>query len=307
MKYIRPFFEGKNRMIQILFLLVFVLAGTIVFSALGQLIAYAVYHTMNMYDASNPAGFIRITQAFGSVGMFLAPALLFAFCQDGKLLSYNDARQKPYYLLVNITLVLSIVIIPLIAAIAQWNESLQLPQSLSRLNEWMRHLDEEASSIMTILTFNHTYGTLIANLFVMALLPALCEEFIFRGTIQQFIFKWSNKPHLAIWVTAVLFSIIHFQFSGFVPRMLLGAYLGYLFYWSRSIWLPFLAHFLHNALSLIIEYTFQGRGIYVDQMNYTEIRGAMPLTVTCGILTAMSLVFMWRVQKEIHYGEDKKL
>ena len=102
-----------------MFLLLFIVVGTIVFSGLGSLIAYGVYHTYNMYEAADPAGFVRITQAFSSIGMFLAPALMFAYAHDRKWLRYNDGDRKPHYLLVNVTLLLSIVILPIVALLSE--------------------------------------------------------------------------------------------------------------------------------------------------------------------------------------------
>ena len=200
----------------------------------------------------------------------------------------------------NVTLLLSIVILPVVALLSQWNQAIELPKSWGALQQWMADMDTKAEELTTLLTFKHSYGTLLANILVLALIPALSEEFMFQGTIQAFLTKWTCKPHLAIWITAVIFSLIHFQFSGFVPRLLLGAYLGYLFYWSRSLWLPILAHFLHNALSLLVDFSFQGRGISLDDMKFTDIHGAIPLVISCSVVTFVSLIFLWRTQKELN-------
>jgi hypothetical protein len=275
-------------------------AGAFVFSALGLLVSSAIFHTMDPYSASDSATYIRITQAFSTIGTFLVPALLFAYCQDGKWFHYNKADRQPYYLLVNVTLVLSIVILPIVAILNQWNQALTLPESMSGLEEAMKRLEAKSEDILQLLTFNHTYATLAANLLVLALLPAVCEEFLFQGTLQVFISDKSGKPHLAIWLTAFIFSTIHFQFYGFIPRLLLGAYLGYLFYWSRSLWLPILAHFLHNALSILVEFTLAGRGILTDEMEFTQVKGSIPLLISCAVVTFISLAFMWRIQKDYY-------
>lgn len=303
MDFAKPFFAGKHWFVQLLWLVLFVFLASIVFSGIGELIAYAVYGTLDMYEAASPAAYIRIVQTFGSIGIFLAPALLFAYCQDRKWLSYGSANRKPHYLLVNITLLLSIVILPLVAVTEQWNQSLQLPESMANVQQWMRAMEDRAEEMMTLLTFEHSNTTLILNLIVMAAIPALCEEFLFRGTIQSFLQKQTGKPHLAIWITAVIFSAIHLEFFGFFPRLLLGAYLGYLLYWSRSLWLPILAHFLHNALSLIITFSLQGRGVIVEDVEFTEVSGAKILAVSCAVVAAMSLVFMWKTQKELNANQ----
>lgn len=302
MDYIKPFLAGKHWVVQLACLLLFVLVGGIVFSGLGMLVTQAVYHTMDMYKASSPADFIRISQAFSSIGMFLVPALLFAYGQDKKWLNYQSANKKPHYLLVNMTLLLSIVLLPLVAVMEQWNQSVQLPESMSKIQQWMQAMEEQQETLLTFLTFEHSNANLILNLIVMAVLPAVCEEFFFRGTLQTFLQEKSRKPHLAIWISAFVFSAIHLQFSGFLPRFLLGAYLGYLFYWSRSLWLPILAHFLHNALSLIVMFSLQGRGVILEEVKYSEIRGAKTLAISCAVVAAMSLVFMWKTQKELNQG-----
>jgi len=299
MRYIRPLLEGKSFIVQLLVLVILILVGSTVFSSLGQLVAYAFYHTMDWQTASNPAAFVRITQTFGSIGMFLCPALFFAYFQDGQWLNYNSANRRPHYLYVNTVLVLSIALLPVVAILEQWNMSMHLPESMSGLEQWMVKMEESMGSVMDTLMSDHSYATLFINIIVLALIPALCEEFLFRGTIQALFTKQWGKPHLAIWITAIIFSAIHLQFYGFLPRMLLGAYLGYLFYWSRSLWLPILAHFLHNALSILVSFTFMGRGIDIDNMRFTDIHGSTTLVFSCAVVTAMGIVFMWRTQKEL--------
>ncbi len=297
--FIRPFFEGKKKGIQLLFLLLFMVAGTIFFSIIGGGLAYLVSGGGGSSVLVQSPLAIWISQSFSSVGMFLLPALLFSYCQDKHLLQYNKANRKPYYLLVNVTLLLSIVLLPLVAALSQWNEGIRLPEALSGLQRWMDTTAAQAEHVMKVLTSRHTYGTLAVNLLVLAALPALCEEFLFRGTVQVFLSDWLKRPHLAVWVTAVLFSLAHLQFDGFIPRLLLGAYLGYLLLWSRSLWLPVLAHFLHNALTIIADFTLQGRGIFMDEIRFTDIKGSAMLIVTCSLITVLSLLFMWKTQKDL--------
>lgn len=303
MDFIRPFFEGKNRFVQILFLLLFMLGGALIFNALGQLIVLIAYPDSNLNEALNSPGYLRLTQILSSIGLFLMPALLFAYCHDKKWFTYNALDTKPHFLLVNMVLLLSLTLLPLVALLSQWNQAVKFPDALSRLEHQFQSWEAAAERIQSILMMKHTYPTLIANLLVMAVLPALSEELMFQGTIQVFLTDLSKKPHLAVWITALIFSIIHFEFYGFLPRLLLGAYLAYLFYWSRSLWLPILAHFLHNALSILIDFTLQGRGLNTDNIRFTDFRGAVPLVITCTVVTVMGLVFMWRIQKDLKEGK----
>ena len=95
---------------------------------------------------------------------------------------------------------------------------------------------------------------LLLNLLTVGVVAALGEELVFRGIVQQQMNKFVQNPILSIWITAIIFSAIHMQFVGFLPRMILGAGLGYLFYWSRSLWLPILVHFLFNSLQVVAYY-----------------------------------------------------
>lgn len=299
MKLVNPPLAGKKPVVQLVILVLLVALGLCFGSSIGTLLNSMIFHTTVVKEASNPAAFLRVSQVCVSLFTFLFPALLFAWMQDGKTLHYNDADRKPHYMLVNVALVLSIVLLPLVAVITQWNQAVHLPESMAKLESALRTMEDAAKAMTNLLTFNTSYDVLMLNLLVLALIPALCEEFLFRGTLQSFLHKWSGKPHLAIWITAVVFSAVHLQFFGFIPRLLLGAYLGYLYYWSRSIWLPVLAHFLHNALSLIVEFTFLTRGIFIEDVEITKVQGGTTMVIGCAVVAAMSLVFMWRVQKDL--------
>jgi membrane protease YdiL (CAAX protease family) len=123
----------------------------------------------------------------------------------------------------------------------------------------------------------------------MALLPSLFEEFLFRGTLQPFLTKWFVNKHIAIIVTAFIFSAIHLQFFGFFPRFLLGIYLGYLFLWGKSLWLPILAHFLHNAISLILDSVAQQKGIDLESVELVQISGFVPIVILCTIFVGWGI------------------
>ena len=110
---------------------------------------------------------------------------------------------------------------------------------------------------------------LAVNLILIAIIPALAEELLFRGCVQQVMKEWFRNVHVAIWVTAFIFSFIHFEFYGFLPRLLLGAMLGYLFYWSGSLWVPIIAHTLNNGLQVLLSYLYD-HGMIAFNINSDE-------------------------------------
>lgn len=272
------------------------LGGLLLFSSLGSLVILLIYHTPSMMDASDPVTAIRISQTFASIGTFLLPALLFAYCQNRQWFDYNAANRRPSTSMTNIVLILSITLLPVVSVLSTFNMFI-MPQE-GAVAEFMRDLEEAANHILEMLTSRRSSWDLISNLLVLAVLTGVCEEFLFQGALQPLMMKWTKNPHIGILVTALIFSVLHFQFYGFIPRFALGVYLGYLFYWSRSLWLPILAHVLHNALSILVDFTLQGRGIDTDNLQFTDIHGSIPVIISCTLVSAMGIVFLWRTFRD---------
>ena len=199
--------------------------------------------SMMQFTSQSEIDAVKFIQMFSAIGLFITPTLLYAYLCDFDLkLMLNFNRQ---------TLILAIAIMilinPFIAFIYEWNMSFNIP-------DWMLVFDDNAENITKYFLKMNTLGDLVFNLLVMAIIPAIGEELLFRGCLQQKMSKWLGKPHAAIIVTAFLFSAIHMQFQGFLPRFVLGLVLGYLFYWSGSLWLPVIAHFLNNAIAITFAY-----------------------------------------------------
>jgi membrane protease YdiL (CAAX protease family) len=129
--------------------------------------------------------------------------------------------------------------------------NMQLP-----LPEWAKTLEEGATEMINALLTMDTPFEFLINLVIIALVPALGEELLFRGVFQKVLSNILKKAHLAIWITAFLFSTMHMQFEGFIPRFLLGGLLGYLFFWSKNLWVPIIAHFFFNGIQVAAKYFF---------------------------------------------------
>jgi membrane protease YdiL (CAAX protease family) len=207
-----------------------------------------------LFECSENIHFLRFVQCVNSITLFLLPALLFSKWVTGNFWSYSSADTIPKKQMFLIVTGLSICILPVTAVLAYLNELIQLPEFLEKVEIWMKTMEEHAQHIILLMTETKTISVLLLNLLVMAVIPAICEEFFFRGALQPLLQQWSKKTHLAIWITAFIFSTIHLQFYGFIPRFLLGAYLGYLAVWGRSIWLPVFAHFLYNGMMILLDF-----------------------------------------------------
>ena len=189
--------------------------------------------------------------------------------------------------------VLIVVILPLMSVIIAWNADAHFPAALHDFEVWARASEDRAGELTKFLTRFNSGARFAVGVVVIALVPAVAEELVFRGVIQKNLVRWFS-PHVGVWLGAALFSAIHFQFFGFVPRFVLGLVLGYLYLWSGNILVSMAAHFTQNALQLLILYlTQQGQFGWGFDPDATD---ALPLTLVLPsvLLTAGLLYVLYR-------------
>jgi membrane protease YdiL (CAAX protease family) len=241
---------------------------------------------------TNPAevknGWYALMMLQGTVHFlsYLLPSLLFWHYIERKSIGQFDFKETPAFRVWLIALLIVLVSIPINSKFIEWNSAMKLPDALSGMELWMREKEDQLS-VMTAFMTNYTqFGQLLIALFVVVLLPAVGEEVLFRGIIQRkLVGLWGNY-HVGIWVAAAIFSAIHFQFYGFLPRMMLGALFGYLYYWTGSLWVAILAHFVNNGFVLIMVYL---NNIGVVKINIEETK-TMPFMLI--ISSLLVTVFM---------------
>lgn len=188
---------------------------------------------------------MKLSQGVQTVGIFLIPAVvvLFVFYRKSGVLLPLTSKVGGYDVLYVFFLI--IFSNTFLAVVAQYSQMLPWPKEFISGRE-------QNETLTKLLLMGTGYGDLMLNLFIVAVLPAFCEEFFFRGFLQRVLMKWFKDAHLSILIAAVVFSAFHFDAVNFLPRFLLGAMLGYLFYWTGSLWLPIIAHFLHNAQTVLL-------------------------------------------------------
>lgn len=180
------------------------------------------------------------------------------------LILYGFTRNKPFQAvgfrpvanawLLLIGVVLMFVSLPVTGQLMAWNESMSLGSSFEVLEHWLQQMEETASELTEQMLQVNTFWGLLGNLLVIALIPAIGEELTFRGVLQQALVRGCKNVHIGIVLSAAIFSFIHFQFYGFLPRMFLGLLLGYMFYYSGSLWTSILMHFINNGTAVVVSY-----------------------------------------------------
>lgn len=240
---------------QLFFLLLFSLTGLLLSIVFISILA----PVMGGIDSLN---FIRVMQVFQSVFIFLVPALLCAYLFNEDGWQYLKIKKAVNLKVLIYSIILIVAIQPLISFTGYYNKMMTLPESLSELEQSMQAMENSAAALLERLMADHSPDVVIANFIVIAVAAGITEEFFFRGSLQQLVKKICHNRHVTVWITAFIFSFIHFQFYGFVPRMLLGALLGYIFLWSGNLWIPVIVHTLNNALSVALYYKFHSTPVY---------------------------------------------
>jgi len=271
-----------------LFLAGLLLAGPIFGIGPGDLAG-----ALSDYDDPNTLSVLQYFQVIQTVGMFILPPLLagwFFTRNTGGYLSLSVPARPQFYIL---TLLLVAASLPLINWLIALNEGLELPAFLHALESWMRETEDSAARLTEAFMVMPSAGALWFNLLMIAVLPALGEELMFRGLVQRLLGDWLGNVHLAIFLASVLFGAMHMQFYGLLPRIVLGLMLGYLFYWSGSLWVPVFGHLLNNGAAVMAAWLVQHGHLAEDWEEFvsTDISWGVALSV---VVTAALLFAAWR-------------
>lgn len=252
---------------------------------------------------AKPAAALRITAMAQDILAFIVPAVATACIvtrKPAELLAIRGLR-NPLAILAIVAVM--IVSIPAQEVIIQWNENLQFPDAAQT---FFRSLEDAAQASMHVLLADTSVPALIVNILIVGVAAGFAEEFLFRGCFQRLLVTGGVNHHTAIWLVAFVFSALHFQAFGFVPRLLLGAYFGYLLYWTKSIWAPVLAHALNNTIFVITAWAELRRNpdaLITDQpVDFT-----WPLIILSVLATAAFLTYLSRLRlpQRLHVDGDK--
>ena len=254
-----------------------------------------------MEDLTNPdlAPALRLLGIIQPIGLFVFPAVFYLWVSKSKE-ALKTMFQAPVRQPVLISIAFFMLALPLVNYLSEWNSNWNIP---TFIGEWMVGKEEQAGKLTESFLDMPNVGFLLFNLIMIGLLPAVGEELIFRGIMQRGILKKVRNPHVAIWIAAIIFSAVHFQFLGFVPRMLMGVAMGYLFYWSGNLWYPIIAHFTNNAGAVLLNYGSQHSLINPG----IEDAGIGNPTIACfSLVFCMMLLYLFKQHQEVGFGSIKK-
>ncbi len=257
--------------------------------ALGMLLISSIITTPMMLIDATSRPMILIAQSLTQLLTFLVPVVLMTVIyyrtSMREYLRLNFSGRHWYYALAGV--VATLLIIPANDWLTTWNDS----WNLGRIGELLRRLQDATEGVVESMMSTDTVWGLLGNLLVVALIPAVCEEVFFRAGIQNLLQKWVKNPHLAIWLTAIIFSLGHGEVFSFVPRFVLGALLGYLYVYGGSLLPNMMAHFVNNAI-LVVLYWLMARGVVdIDPEAPLQVDWALTALCTLAAIAVLAATF----------------
>lgn len=293
-------------------LLMLLLITSLIFSTLLGLVMLIPFYgisvigemsTLSDYSDPHVLGLLKYFQIVNQVGMMILPAIIFAWLVDSMPFVYLRAVYSPKRKDLLIATLLVFASMPLIGWLMEVNEAMRLPSWLMGVEQWMKAAEENAARITDAFLITNSIGGFALNILMIAVLPAIGEEFLFRGALMRLFIRWLKNNHAGIWLAAFLFSAIHMQFYGFIPRLLLGAAFGYLFLWTDNIWIPVAAHFVQNATSVVVA-LLAGKGIIAGSADDFGQTDNAFIIVASALLVAAFLFLVYK-QRRISKEDDQ--
>ncbi len=298
----RALLAGLRPAEKFLFTVVMLFILGLVFQFLGAFLAAWIYGfrvtdvlALGAYDDPNYVAASKLIQMLGSIGTFIVPALLFSYLFEGDLFSLYRFRNPTGMNPMLLVILMMVSVIPFINYMAEINMKMEIP--IRALEELLRSLESAAEEMMVAFTATKSIGGLLMNMLMIGIIAAVGEELIFRGLLQSLISDMVRNIHVAILITALLFSAFHFQFFSFLPRFCLGVILGYLMYYGQSIWYPILAHFVNNAMG-VIYYYFSSRGSSDDMLEEIGTSTLIPVAAVVSLALFLLFAVLWYKQVE---------
>lgn len=238
--------------------------------------------------------FINLSILTQNLLTFILPVVIAVVFITPTPLTFLQVNSFPSAKALLMTLALYIVMTPAMNYLVEWNASVSLPDSLSGIETWMRNAEDAAAAVTDkILNENNIFLSIL----LVGVLTGISEEVLFRGGLQRILLSRPMNVHIAIWVSAFIFSAIHFQFFGFFPRLLLGAFFGYMAYWSGSLWTAIIAHAVNNSMVIIANAVNTAHGYNIDTLGVPD-NGGFPIIALISVAVTALLLYYYPKRKK---------
>ena len=303
--YNKPYNQIHPGLQFLIFSALFILV-LIVGNLIGAAIATALYGVNALADvlqlkltSPHAAAVLWIVQTAGTTFPIIAAPVIFAVLIVREPAGYIKLTFRFHWVLLLVVLAVMFFSNPAIEFLSNLNQKMVLPPWL----KWMRDREDSAQKLMDVMLQMKTVWGLLFDVVLIGLVPAIIEEFMFRGVLQTIFVRWTKNVHAAVWITAILFSAFHMEFFGFLPRLLLGALFGYFVAWSGSIWPAVWAHFLNNATDVIVTYLYQHKHIQANPDDQ-HLFSTLGYLISFALMLNLLLLYKKIASKKLALAQD---
>jgi membrane protease YdiL (CAAX protease family) len=270
-----------------------ILGGLVTFSIVAAALHAPFTDIQSVLLRPENTSITQIANAFASIIGFGVPALVVAYFTKGTFTSNLGFKPITNEKQVGIVILLAFTGLILSGALGDLTDKITFSKSI---RNWATDLEAQYKKALMAMTHMRSIWDLLIAILAIAVVPAIVEELYFRGTLQKIITDWSGKPFVAIVITAILFSAFHFSYFGFLSRMSLGIVLGLIYYYTKTIWLPILMHFVNNAIGVAALYAVRNNPKKIDQVMDSN------LTYYWVIIGLAALVILFKQLKKTTDG-----
>jgi membrane protease YdiL (CAAX protease family) len=290
--------------VQFILLMSLIIGGLILAAIASAIIIFTMmggsFSSLSVTEIMKPehANANKVLQIASTLALFFAPAFVFALIVHRKPLQYLGFNSKISPKQIGLVILVACTGLFLSGALGEINEL--IPISKGMRTYFKKLEDDYLQQMMAMIQMKNIVDYLV-SLIVIALAPAIFEEVLFRGALQNLFTNWFKKPWVAILITSVIFSAIHMSYFGFLPRAMLGVVLGLLFYYSKNIWTNILAHFLNNGIAVTQIYILSQKGKIdkkaLDALNNTQFPVGIVILLAATTIFGM-VIWLYLFKKE---------
>ena len=288
-----PLIKNASQGTKLLTFMLLLVFGIVFSSVLGVLVAMT--NGGSIFDLKN----LQIIQVLNQVIGFLMPPVVYVMLVQEKPFKYLGFNKLPAWSILGIVAIFTVI--PFLSMVTDWNDGIVFPESMRAIEEQLRNTQKQSEEI--IKTFI-SQGSLCSSLLIIAALAAVSEELLFRSVIQKALIKLFKNAHVAIVVTAFVFSAVHMDFFGFFPRFILGLMLGYMFWMSGSIFPSMLMHFVNNA-TIVMLYYLNTRGFIDIDVEHFGSTDNVAIIILSLITTVAIFITCYRLNNKRHFDRSE--
>lgn len=290
-----------------LFLVNFIVAATILQFAVLMAFGGSIDDIMKSSGGDFrylPNGWLSMIlgQGLGSFAGFIGTAWFYWLVIERKKWSDLNFKPLPKPRVWLMIILIEVTFMGFNGWLQELNQNFVFPESMKGLEETLKSMEDKLAEATKFFTTFTSFWQFILAFIVIALIAGVGEELVFRGLLMRKLFLGTNNIHVAIWLAGFIFAVIHFQFYGILPRMMLGVLFGYFYYWTGNIWVPIVAHIFNNGIAIIIMYLYNLKIVKTDLESIDHV--PMPI-VLFSLVATIGLLFLFRNYMESQSVESK--